>query len=275
MTKQIVLKLLREHTEEFLSGEAISRQAGVSRAAVWKAVEQLRQEGYGIESVPNRGYRLPRVTARLRPEELSEQIRAGTVKAFKLLDCKDFFVLTTNVDHQFQRVGFDKKRIFYTQGDYGLWQCSKPCHQETYDNYETVQRMVAEQNNMRVPTELIPRCPKCGRPMTMNLRCDETFVQDEGWYRACGRYEDFLRRHQGGKTLYLVLGVGANTPGSIKYPFWRLTAENPEATYACLNQGEAYAPGEIRKRAICMDGDIGEVLLKIVNPIEKSVPNNI
>lgn len=177
-----------------------------------------------------------------------------------LVEGRDYFVLTTNVDHQFQRVGFDKKRIFCTQGDYGLWQCSKPCHQETYDNYETVQRMVAEQNNMCVPTELIPRCPKCGRPMTMNLRCDETFVQDAGWYRACGRYEDFLRRHRGGKTLYLELGVGANTPGIIKYPFWRLTAENPEATYACLNKGEAYAPGEIRKRAICIDGDIGEIL---------------
>ena len=143
----------------------------------------------------------------------------------KLIKDKDYFVLTTNVDHQFQLAGFDKQRLFYTQGDYGLWQCSGPCHQETYDNEETVRKMFAEQRDMRVPAELVPRCPRCGRPMTMNLRCDGTFVQDAGWHAAARRYEDFLRRHRGGRVLFLELGVGGNTPVIIKYPFWRMTLE--------------------------------------------------
>lgn len=125
---------------------------------------------------------------------------------------KDYFVLTTNVDHQFQLAGFDKKRLFYTQGDYGLWQCSKPCHNETYDNESVVRKMVALQKNMKIPTELIPHCPKCGAPMTMNLRCDDTFVQDEGWYKAAERYRLFVNRHKDLNILLLELGVGTNTP---------------------------------------------------------------
>ncbi len=178
---------------------------------------------------------------------------------------KDHFVLTTNVDHQFQMAGFEKKRLFYTQGDYGLWQCSQPCHQETYDNEETVRRMAAEQRDMKIPAELVPRCPKCDRPMTMNLRCDNTFVQDEGWYQAAGRYKDFLRRHEGGRVLFLELGVGMNTPGIIKYSFWGMTARNPEAIYACINLGQAYAPKEIQKRAVCMDGDIGAAIQSLLS----------
>ena len=178
----------------------------------------------------------------------------------KLLENKDYFVLTTNVDHQFQLAGFDKKRLFYTQGDYGLWQCSEPCHQGTYDNEAVVRQMWAEQRDMRVPSELIPRCPRCGKPMTMNLRTDDAFVQDEGWYQAASRYEDFLRRHRGGKAVYLELGVGANTPVIIKYPFWRYTRENPEALYACVNLGAAAAPGEISGRSICISADIGAVI---------------
>ena len=183
----------------------------------------------------------------------------------RLVRDRDYFVLTTNVDHQFQLAGFDKKRLFYTQGDYGLWQCSKPCHQETYDNEETVRRMFAEQREMRVPAELIPHCPKCGRPMTMNLRCDSTFVQDEGWYAAARRYEDFLRRHRGMRVLFLELGVGGNTPVIIKYPFWKMTLENRKATYACVNQEEARIPPEIRKRSICLTRDIGCVLEELLS----------
>ena len=144
----------------------------------------------------------------------------------KLVAEKDYFIITTNVDHCFQKAGFDKHRLFYTQGDYGLWQCSKPCHQETYDNEETVRKMFAEQRDMRIPTELVPRCPRCGRPMAMNLRCDDTFVQDAGWYAAARRYEDFLRRHRGRRLLFLELGVGGNTPGIIKYPFWKMTLDS-------------------------------------------------
>ena len=177
-----------------------------------------------------------------------------------LVEDKDYFVLTTNVDHQFQLAGFDKRRLFYTQGDYGLWQCSQPCHQETYDNEETVRRMFAEQKDMRIPAELVPHCPRCGRPMTMNLRCDNTFVQDGGWYAAARRYEDFLRRHRGMRVLFLELGVGGNTPVIIKYPFWKMTMENRKAAYACVNLEETYVPQEIRKRAVCIAADIGMVL---------------
>lgn len=168
-----------------------------------------------------------------------------------------------NVDHQFQLAGFDKKRLFYTQGDYGLWQCSKPCHQETYDNEDVVRHMAAEQKDMKIPTELIPRCPKCGRPMTMNLRCDDTFVQDEGWYQAASRYKDFLRRHAHGRVIYLELGVGCNTPVIIKYPFWKYTHANPDALYVCINSGDAFAPQEIAGRSLCLEENIETVLGRI------------
>lgn len=177
-----------------------------------------------------------------------------------LVHDKDYFVLTTNVDHQFQKAGFDRHRLFYTQGDYGLWQCMEPCHQKTYDNEEAVRQMVAGQRDMRIPTKLVPRCPVCGKPMAMNLRSDNTFVEDEGWHRAAGRYHDFLRRHDGLKVLFLELGVGANTPAIIKYPFWKMTYANPNAAYACINFGEAFAPPEIRGRSICINADIGDVL---------------
>lgn len=177
---------------------------------------------------------------------------------------KDYFVLTTNVDHRFQLAGFDKKRLFYTQGDYGLWQCSEPCCNETFDNENAVRTMVKEQCNMKIPDELIPRCPHCGKPMAMNLRCDNSFVQDEGWYTAAERYEEFIRRHRNLHILFLELGVGFNTPGIIKYPFMQMTAENPKAIYACINMNEAYAPDEIADRAICIDGDIGKVIENII-----------
>ncbi len=173
---------------------------------------------------------------------------------------KDYFVLTTNVDHQFQLAGFDKKRLFYTQGDYGLWQCSKACHDKTYDNEETVRLMVETQKNMKIPSDLIPKCPFCGAPMTMNLRCDNSFVQDAGWYAAAERYEIFIRRHKGLHILFLELGVGANTPVIIKYPFWKMTAQDPKATYVCINYGEAIAPDAIKEQSICIDKDISAVL---------------
>lgn len=178
----------------------------------------------------------------------------------KIVRDKDYFVLTTNVDHQFQLAGFDKRRLFYTQGDYGLWQCSKACHNKTYDNEKAVRRMAAEQKNFRIPTELIPKCPVCGAPMTMNLRCDDKFVQDDGWYLAANRYEDFLRRHMGLHILFLELGVGANTPAIIKYPFWQMTAQNSNAVYICVNRGEVVAPREIAEQSVCINKDICAVL---------------
>ena len=179
-----------------------------------------------------------------------------------LRDC-DYFVLTTNVDHCFQRAGFDKQRLFYTQGDYGLFQCSRPCCQETWDNEDAIRAMVDQQSDLRIPSELVPHCPHCGAPATMNLRSDGTFVEDEGWHKAAARYSEFLRRHEGMRTLYLEIGVGGNTPGIIKYPFWQMTAANPRATYACVNLGEACAPRELERQSILINASADEVVAQL------------
>ena len=179
---------------------------------------------------------------------------------YHLVRDKDYFVLTTNVDHCFQKADFDKQRLFYTQGDYGLWQCSIPCCQKTYDNETAIRNMTCQQTNMRIPSELIPCCPVCGAPMAMNLRADNTFVEDDGWHLAAQRYETFLQSHRDLSIVYLELGVGGNTPGIIKYPFWRMTAENPKAVYVCVNLGETVCPKEIEGQAVCINGDIGDVL---------------
>jgi len=198
---------------------------------------------------------------------------------FRLVKDKDYFVITTNVDHCFQKAGFEKKRLFYTQGDYGLFQCSEPCHGKTYENEEMIRAMVLSQGwvigesnelflpegatlKMAVPTPLLPACPVCGKPLTMNLRSDDKFVEDEGWHQAAERYENFLRT-RGGKVLFLELGVGYNTPVIIKYPFWQMTAKNPDAVYACINYGEAVCPEQIRGQSICIDGDIGKVIREV------------
>ena len=199
-------------------------------------------------------------------------------KLLSLVKDKDYFVLTTNVDHCFQKAGFDKHRLFYTQGDYGLFQCSEPCCAETFDNEEIIKSMVTAQGypidpdgtlippeapKMTGPTELVPPCPHCGRAMSMNLRADDTFVEDDGWHIAASRYSDFLRRHQNMKVLFLELAVGYNTPTIVKYSFWRMAHDWKDASYACLNYGEAYAPDEIRKKSICINGDIGEILSQL------------
>lgn len=180
---------------------------------------------------------------------------------------KEYFVITTNVDHCFQKAGVDKQRLFYTQGDYGLFQCAEPCHQTTYDNEAVIKQMVAEQQKMRVPAVLLPRCPRCGQLMIMNLRADKHFVEDEGWHKAAARYENFLHHHRERHILFLELGVGYNTPGIIKYPFWQMTKQNPRAVYACLNYGEAVCPTELERRSICIDHDIGELCRIIQNEL--------
>ena len=177
---------------------------------------------------------------------------------------KDYFIITTNVDHQFQRAGFDKKRLFYTQGDYGLFQCSEPCHQKTYDNEDAIRKMIDEQSNMKIPSSLIPLCPVCGKPLTTNLRIDDRFVQDDGWYASASCYEDFLRRHNGMHILFLELGVGMNTPGIIKYPFWRMVMENENALYCTVNKGQVYVPSEIKNKSIIIDDDIGYVITQLI-----------
>ena len=184
-------------------------------------------------------------------------------KLLQLVRDKDYFVLTTNVDHLFQNNGFDKARLFYTQGDYGLFQCPTPCHEKTYDNEKIIREMVAAQKNMRVPAELFPRCPKCGEIMTTNLRVDDTFVEDDGWNAASSRYENFLRKNLLGEIVYLELGVGSNTPGIIKYPFWQFTAENPRAKYICVNFGEAFVPKNIARQSIAINADIKDFIAQI------------
>ena len=198
-----------------------------------------------------------------------------------LVKDKDYFVLTTNVDHCFQKAGFDKHRLFYTQGDYGLFQCSKPCHQSTYDNEESIRKMVLSQGfeiaedgalvlpegkklSMSVPSDLLPRCPKCGRPMTMNLRSDDKFVEDQGWNDAAKRYSAFMNTRQDKKTVFLEAGTGWNTPSIIKFTFWQMVNDWPDAAYVCLNYGEAYAPEEIRDKSICINQDIGNVIQRIL-----------
>ena len=184
----------------------------------------------------------------------------------ELVRDKDYFVITTNVDHCFQKAGFDKKRLFYTQGDYGLFQCSKPCCDKVWDNAEEIRRMVEEQKNGRIPSERIPVCPHCGRPAALNLRVDDSFAEDRGWHRAADRYANFLRTRRGLKILFLELGVGYNTPVIIKYPFWQMTADDPRATYACINRDAAPCPKEIASRSICISGDIGETLQRLKHP---------
>ena len=198
-------------------------------------------------------------------------------RLYDLVKDKDYFVLTTNVDHCFQKAGFDKARLFYTQGDYGLFQCSGPCHQDTYDNRDAVRAMLEAQGwrigadgaltlpegtvpRRRIPGALVPRCPRCGRPMSMNLRADATFVEDAGWHAAARRYEAFLRQCRGKKVLYWELGVGMNTPGIIKYNFWQRVWKDRRAFYACVNLDEAYCPPELAARSACIKGDIGAVL---------------
>ncbi len=181
-----------------------------------------------------------------------------------ILDGRDYFVLTTNVDHCFQRSGFDKSRLFYTQGDYGLFQCSVPCHMETYDNEKIVREMIERQEGLRIPSDLVPMCPRCGEPMSMNLRSDSTFVEDSGWHEAAERYSDFVRTRTSGRILLLELGVGWNTPGIIKFPFWRILLTNPKATLATVALGDAVCPKEAAKRCITIDHDISEVLSILV-----------
>lgn len=178
----------------------------------------------------------------------------------KLINNKEYFVITTNVDHCFQKAGINKDKLFYTQGDYGLWQCSTPCHNETFDNEKQVLKMIKEQKNMKIPSNLIPKCPYCNEPLTMNLRQDETFVEDEGWHEAFNRYDTFLKNNKDKKILFLELGVGYNTPGIIKFPFWKMTYNNKKSFYISINIEKDHIPNEIQKRSILLKHDISTAI---------------
>lgn len=271
------------------AGSGLSASAGLTYSGEWfRKYFGDFAERYGIRDMYSGGF-YPFPSAEERWAWWSRHIWVNRYapipndvysRLFQKIKDKDYFVLTTNVDHCFQRSGFDKNRLFYTQGDYGLFQCSTPCSRKTYDNEKPVRQMILSQGfaiaengeliipenadmQMKVPSGLIPVCPDCGREMSMNLRADDTFVEDDGWHAASGRYADFLRRHGNRKVLYLELGVGMNTPVIIKYPFWQYTAQNELAVYACLNMGQAYAPDEIAGRSICIDGDIAEIVARM------------
>lgn len=173
---------------------------------------------------------------------------------------KNYFILTTNVDHQIQRSGVNKDRLFYTQGDYGLWQCSTPCHQKNYDNEAVVKEMVKAQVDMKVPSNLIPYCPKCGEPMTMNLRIDNRFVEDQGWQEAKKRYGDFLNEQTNKKVVFFELGVGYNSPGIIKYPFMQMTYQQAQNRFISINSESSSIPIEIQKQSIEVVADLAECL---------------
>ncbi|MDE6635530.1 MAG: Sir2 silent information regulator family NAD-dependent deacetylase [Lachnospiraceae bacterium] len=173
---------------------------------------------------------------------------------------KDYFVLTTNVDHQFQKAGFLTERIFATQGDYGNIQCEKGCHPKIYDAEDLFRQMEQARHDCLIPSDMVPECPVCGGNMTMYLRSDQYFVEDENWHEAAGRYYDFLQKMENKKAVLLELGVGFNTPAIIKFVFHRLTKNNRNFTYICVNKGEAYAPREIADRSIAINADAGEVI---------------
>ena len=181
-------------------------------------------------------------------------------KLLKLVNNKNYFVITTNVDHQFQLAGFDKNRLFYTQGDYGLFQCSTPCHNKTYDNEEMIINMLKNFKDGLIPTSLVPKCPVCGKEMMPNLRSDDRFVEDEGWNEHAKLYQDFLNNNSDKKVLFLELGVGWNTPSIIKYPFIKMTYKFNDTFYVCINKGENYIPKEIEDKAIVVDDDLGLII---------------
>lgn len=181
-------------------------------------------------------------------------------KLLHLVEDKDYFVLTTNVDHSFIKAGFPKEKQCYTQGDFGLFRCSVPCHAETYDNEEIIRAMHEQERDMKVPTELIPHCPKCGAEMDFNLFWDETFVRDRGWHIAHDRYERYVRLHEAGRVICFELGVGYNSPGVIKFPFRQMTARNPRATYVSVNLDTPSFPESLESRSIIISEDIDRVL---------------
>ena len=183
---------------------------------------------------------------------------------YNIVENKNYFVITTNVDGRFADSKFDKDKIFAVQGDFSLFQCSKPCRQETFYNEKYIREMIKYKKEMKIPTELVPKCPYCGRNMSMNLRADDTFVQDKNWHNQKSKYEEFLKISNNSKILFLELGVGFNTPSIIKYNFWRMTLNNKKSVYASINLGECYGASDIEERSICIDSDISEVLKKLI-----------
>lgn len=180
---------------------------------------------------------------------------------------KKYFVITTNVDHQFIKAGFQSDNIFATQGDYGLLQCKYACHKKLYENKNIVYDMVKIQRDCKIPINLVPKCPVCGGDMEVNLRCDNYFVEDSNWDKAYENYNKFIVENINNNIVFIELGVGMNTPGIIKYQFWKLTNQIANSKYVCINLNETYCPQEIRNKSIYINEDITKVVMELKNII--------
>lgn len=180
-------------------------------------------------------------------------------KLYQLVKDKDYFVITTNVDGQFQQAGFDPECFFEVQGNYGEWQCSVPCQQKVYDNETAVREMVQQIQDLKIPTNLVPSCPNCGAPLTMHLRIDETFVEDERWHQASDVYLAFLESIGSQKVVFLELGVGYNTPTIIRYPFEKMTAVLPDAHLIRLNREDVQGFEGNQNKTIALTQPMQEV----------------
>lgn len=177
-------------------------------------------------------------------------------KVYELAAHKEHFVLTTNVDHQFFLSGFDEKKVFATQGDYGLIQCRKGCHPKTYDAANMFRQMDQARKDCLVPSYMVPKCPVCGGPMEMNLRCDQYFVEDENWHEAEQRFSEALSKCENKRTVLLELGAGFNTPTIIRFPFEKLMRDHPNMSLIRLNMNEAVVPEAFGERAIGINEDM-------------------
>lgn len=186
---------------------------------------------------------------------------------YELVKNKSRFVLTTNVDHQFQKSGFSEKEVFATQGDYGRIQCARGCHQKTYDAIESFKQMVQVTKECEIPSYMVPKCPVCGGKMTMNLRCDQYFVEDDFWHEQDAKFGEFLTDNMNKNLVLLELGVGFNTPTIIRFPFENLVRENKNISLIRLNLDEAVVPESFGKRAIGINEDIGKVLSDLLKEV--------
>lgn len=182
---------------------------------------------------------------------------------YDIVKDKEYFVLTTNVDHQFHKAGFATDKIFATQGDYGEIQCQRGCHPKVYDAEDIFRKMDAARKDCLIPSKLVPKCPVCGGKMAMHLRCDNYFVEDEAWHEACDRYADFLEQNEGKRLVLIELGVGFNTPIIIRFPFEKLLYEHTSYSLIRLNKDEAVVPESLGKRALGIGGDMAQAITDI------------
>ncbi len=179
----------------------------------------------------------------------------------ELVKDRNYFVITTNVDVQFRKAGFDPEKIFEVQGDYGLMQCAVGCHPKVYSDKETVENILHHSHDLTVDSAYVPVCPVCGGNMDVHVRKNQFFVQDENWDKAAERYEKFMAHYADkGSVVLLELGIGFNTPAIIRYPFEQITYRNPKATLIRLNSDYPHGPKETAARTISFTENMEKVI---------------